>query len=95
MPHQCDSTPVHLWAVVRIRAGADSVSYLHLQLDCPSVTNWDIVITFAVGGPISNPRPVLDSSAQITWSMILDFCCKITKRARLSNRREKLFSRVF
>ena len=76
MPHQCDSTPVHLWAVVRIRAGADSVSYLHLQLDCPSVTNWDIVITFAVGGPISNPRPVLGSSAQTIPVNVLDFFAK-------------------
>ena len=31
---------------------------------------------FCCGGSISNPRPVLDFSAQTTRDMILDFCCK-------------------
>ena len=34
--------------------------YASLQLDCPSVRHWDLV------GPISNPRPVLESSVQTT-----------------------------
>ena len=40
---------------------------------------------FCCGGPISNPRPVLDSSVQTTRGMILDFCCKTSKHARLTS----------
>ena len=48
---------------------------------------------FCCGGSISNPRPVLDFSAKTTHGVILDFCCKTSKHARLTSRWEKVFSR--
>ena len=54
----------------------------NLQLDCPSVTHWDVVGTPSQLGRISNLRPFLDSSAQITLGEVLDFFRKISKRAR-------------
>ena len=43
-----------------------------------SVTSWDYAGSwnFCCWGPIWNPRPVLDSSAQTTWGMLLDFFVK-------------------
>ena len=42
---------------------------------------------FCCQGPILNPRPVLDSSAQTTRGMLLDFFCKTSKWPRLTSRR--------
>ena len=50
---------------------------------------------FCCGGPISNPRPILVSSAQTTRGMILDFCCKTSKHARLTSHCKHVFSRRF
>ena len=36
-------------------------------------------------GPISNPRQVLDSSAQTTRNMLLDFFCKTSKQVLLAS----------
>ena len=44
-----------------------------LQLDCPSVTSWDLVGTTSYIGPILNLIPFLDSSAQTTRGNELDF----------------------
>ena len=55
--------------------------------------HWDYVITFCCRGPISNLRPVLDSSAKTTRGMLLVSFCKTSKHARLTTRRVLVFSR--
>ena len=45
-----------------------------LRLDCLSVTSWGLVGTSSYLGLISNPRSVLDSSAQTIRGKVLVFC---------------------
>ena len=46
-----------------------------LRLDCPSDAHWDYAGRWHVccQGPMSNPRPVLDSPARTTRDMYFDF----------------------
>ena len=53
-----------------------SVLLMQKQLDCPSVTSWDLVGTTSQLAQISNLRPFLDSSAQTTRGNVLDFFVK-------------------
>ena len=47
-----------------------------IQLDCLSVKSWGPHHNFCCRGPISTPRPVLDSSAQTTQGNVLGFFVK-------------------
>ena len=66
-----------------------------IQLDCMSVRSWEPNHNFACRGPISNPRPVLDSSAKTTRVNVLDFFVKPKKRSRLTSFRVFHFLLVF
>ncbi len=56
-----------------------------VQLDCPSDTHWDVARMSSWLSSILNPRPVLDSAAQTTRSMLLDIFVKHQKWARLAS----------
>ena len=47
---------------------------------------------FCCRGRISNPRPILNSSAQTAWGLLCTwFFCKTSKHARLTSHRKKVF----
>ena len=60
-------------AVKLVRAYKLAKNRFVLQLDCPSDGHWEAIGTTSYLGPISNLRPFLDSSAQTTRGMLLDF----------------------
>ena len=51
-----------------------------IQLDWPPIADWAYSGIFCYRGPISNPRRVLDSLAQTTRGMLLDFFVKHQNR---------------
>ena len=68
-----DNFKGHFVAVESIMGSEDTfLGHKNLQLDCPSVTSWDLVGTTLLAR-ISNLRPVLDSSAQTTRGNVLGF----------------------
>ena len=84
------------WPLEEISKSLRNIRFLRyytagLIEDCRLDLHWH----FCCLGPISNLRPVLDSLAQTTRGMLLDFCCEASKHARLTSRQSAVFSRGF